>query len=73
MNITQRRIIAIRLAIIQSTSMPRVIELSNTDARDHFLKGSSYFNGDFPKYISFEPILQQVAAALQEVIAGVGV
>ena len=64
MNITQRRIIAIRLAIIQSTSMPRVIELSNTDARDHFLKGSSYFNGDFPKYISFEPILQQVAVVL---------
>ena len=44
--------------------MPKVIELTSADARSHFLKGSSYFNGDFPKYISFEPILTAVAAAL---------
>ena len=44
--------------------MPKIIELTSADARIHFLKGSSYFNGDFPKYISFEPILQGVAAAL---------
>jgi len=44
--------------------MPRIIELTCTDARAHFLKGSSYFNGDFPKYISFEPILQAVAVEL---------
>lgn len=44
--------------------MPQIIELPSADARAHFLKGSSYFNGDFPKYISFEPILQGVAAAL---------
>ena len=44
--------------------MPKIIELASADARAHFLKGSSYFNGDFPKYISFEPILQAVAAAL---------
>lgn len=44
--------------------MPKVIELSNTEARAHFLKGSSYFNGDFPKYISFEPILGAVAEVL---------
>ena len=44
--------------------MPKVIELTSADARAHFLKGSSYFNGDFPKYISFEPILKDVAAAL---------
>ena len=44
--------------------MPQVLELSSTDARSHFLKGSSYFNGDFPKYIGFEPILQAVAAVL---------
>lgn len=44
--------------------MPQVIELTNADARTHFLKGSSYFNGDFPKYISFEPILQSVATVL---------
>ncbi|MEX8520286.1 MAG: RNA-directed DNA polymerase [Leptothrix sp. (in: b-proteobacteria)] len=44
--------------------MPKVIELTSTDARTHFLKGSSYFNGDFPKYISFEPILKDVVAVL---------
>ncbi len=44
--------------------MPQIIELTSAHARSHFLKGSSYFNGDFPKYISFEPILQGVAAAL---------
>ena len=44
--------------------MPKVIELPSADARAHFLKGSSYFNGDFPKYISFEPILQAVASAI---------
>ncbi len=44
--------------------MPQVIELASDKARAHFLKGSSYFNGDFPKYISFEPVLQQVAAVL---------
>lgn len=53
------------LGVIQPTLlMPKLIELSSTDARAHFLKGSSYFNGDFPKYISFEPILQAVAAVL---------
>lgn len=44
--------------------MPQIIDLSSADARAHFLKGSSYFNGDFPKYISFEPILQEVATVL---------
>lgn len=44
--------------------MPKLIELSNTASRAHLLKGSSYFNGDFPKYISFEPILNGVAALL---------
>jgi RNA-directed DNA polymerase len=45
--------------------MKRLIDLSNEDARIHFLKGSSYFNGDLPRYISFEPILGEVAAVLQ--------
>ena len=45
--------------------MKRLIDLSNEDARAHFLKGSSYFNGDLPKYISFEPILKDVSAALK--------
>jgi RNA-directed DNA polymerase len=45
--------------------MKRLIDLSNEEARAHFLKGSSYFNGDFPKYISFEPILNEVSAVLK--------
>lgn len=44
--------------------MKRLIELSNEEARGHLLKGSSYFNGDMPNYISFEPILTNVAAVL---------
>ncbi len=44
--------------------MPKLIELQSADARAHLLKGSSYFNGDFPKYISFEPILKEVATLL---------
>ncbi len=44
--------------------MKRLVDLSNEEARSHFLKGSSYFNGDLPKYISFEPILGGVAAVL---------
>ena len=44
--------------------MQQIIELSSVDASAHFLKGSSYFNGDFPKYISFELILQKVASVL---------
>ncbi len=45
--------------------MKKLIELSNEEARKHFLKGSSYFNGDMPSYISFEPILAEVAAVLK--------
>jgi hypothetical protein len=44
--------------------MKRLVDLSNEEARVHFLKGSSYFNGDFPQYISFEPILREVAKVL---------
>lgn len=44
--------------------MKRLIDLSNEEARVHFLKGSSYFNGDMPSYISFEPILKDVSAIL---------
>lgn len=44
--------------------MKRLIDLSNEDARAHFLKGSSYFNGDMPRYINFEPILSDVATVL---------
>lgn len=44
--------------------MPKLIQLQSGYARSHFLKGSSYFNGDFPKYISFEPILKEVETLL---------
>lgn len=44
--------------------MPKLIELESADARAHLLKGSSYFNGDFPKYINFEPILKEVETLL---------
>ena len=48
--------------------MAKLLDLSAAEAKAHFLKGSSYFNGDFPDYISFEPILNGVA----EVLAGNG-
>lgn len=44
--------------------MKRLVELSNEEAKQHFLKGSSYFNGDMPSYISFDPILRSVDAIL---------
>jgi hypothetical protein len=44
--------------------MKRLIDLSNEEARARFLKGSSYFNGNLPKYISSEPILNEVSAVL---------
>lgn len=44
--------------------MKRLIDLSNEEAKAHFLKGSSYFNGDFPRYISFEPMLADVSDVL---------
>jgi RNA-directed DNA polymerase len=45
--------------------MKRLVELSNEEAKQHFLKGSSYFNGDMPSYISFDPILSNVNAVLE--------
>ncbi len=44
--------------------MKRLVELSSEEVKKHFLKGSSYFNGDMPSYISFEPILTEVEKAL---------
>ena len=41
--------------------MKRLIDANHDEAKIHFLKGSSYFSGDFPEYISFEPILAEVA------------
>ena len=48
--------------------MKSLVTVSEDEAKKHFLKGSSYFNGDFPGYISFEPILNDVA----DVLGGLG-
>jgi hypothetical protein len=45
--------------------MKRLIDVGPQVARQHFLKGSSYFHGDFPDYISFEPILRKVDELLK--------
>ncbi len=45
--------------------MKQLLELSNEEARKHFLKASSYFICDLPPYLSFEPILTDVDAALK--------
>jgi hypothetical protein len=44
--------------------MKRLIDLTNEEAKKHFLKGSSYFNADIPNYISFEQILSDVDTIL---------
>lgn len=44
--------------------MKPLITATAAQAKSYFLKGSSYFNGDFPTYISFEPILSDVASIL---------
>jgi len=44
--------------------MRKLIDMSNTDASQYFLKGSSYFNGDLPDYINFELILNDVSKIL---------
>lgn len=44
--------------------MKKIIDLSNEEAKAYFLKGSSYFNSEIPNYISFEPILANVAKVL---------
>lgn len=46
--------------------MKKLIKLSAQEAKIHFLKGSSYFNGDLPNYLSFESILDDVDAILGE-------
>ena len=44
----------------------RLLDLTAEEAKAHFLRGSSYFNGDFPEYISFEPILAGVSEVLAD-------
>lgn len=45
--------------------MKKITDLTATEAENFFLKGSSYFNGDFPDYISFEPMLSEISAILK--------
>ncbi len=45
--------------------MRKLIDLSSDEAKEYFLKGSSYFNGDFPEYITFEPIIDAVKSVLK--------
>ena len=44
----------------------KLFEVDCVDAKDFFLKNSSYFNADLPDYLSFEPVLADVAAILVE-------
>lgn len=44
--------------------MKRFIDLKNHEAKQHFLKCSSYFNGDLPKYISFQPIITEISKVM---------
>ena len=50
--------------------MKKIVQLNPEEARNHFLKGSSFFNNDFPKYINFEPILASVAEIIHDDFAG---
>jgi hypothetical protein len=45
--------------------MKYLLNASPEEAKAHFLAGSSYFSGDLPEYISFEPILNGVAEILK--------
>lgn len=40
--------------------MELLVEVSHEKAKQHFLKGSSYFNSNMPSYIDFNPILRAV-------------
>ncbi len=44
--------------------MKRIIDLKPDEAKQHFLKGTSYFNLDLPKYISFDPVIDSVNNAM---------
>lgn len=44
--------------------MKRLIELTNQEAEQHFLKCSSYFKVSIPHYISFEPIITSVSEVM---------
>ncbi|WP_421754637.1 RNA-directed DNA polymerase [Croceimicrobium sp.] len=43
-----------------------ILELNNTEARAFFLKEESYFNFDLPSYFTFEQLLNDLSASIQE-------
>ena len=46
--------------------MKNILDLTNEEAKAHFLKGSSYFNSDLPSYLNFEPLLANVSKVLAD-------
>ena len=46
-------------------SYKELLELSSQAAGEHFLKGTSYFNVDLPKYFNFENVLSEVWSAMK--------
>ncbi|QIO60659.1 RNA-directed DNA polymerase [Rhizobium leguminosarum] len=46
--------------------MSQLIDLPHAAARKELLRGSSYFSGDFPTYISFESILDDVSKVMSD-------
>ncbi len=57
---------------IVTPNAQELIKTSRQTARAHFMKGSSYFNADFPSYINFEPILNDVDDILTDDSANFG-
>lgn len=37
-----------------------ILDMSSIEAKDFFMKSSSYFSGDLPHYFNFQPLLNQV-------------
>lgn len=44
----------------QGAPMRRIIDLSNSDAKAFFLKGTSYFSLELPPYFEFDALLQKI-------------
>lgn len=48
----------------ESTSRKSILELNNDEVRDHFLKHESYCSLDFPSYIVFDNLIDEVSQVL---------
>lgn len=46
--------------MIVKTDYKKITDLNYSEAKAFFLKGSSYFNSDFPEYISFDNLLNKI-------------